>query len=59
VLGALFRSTLYQRNETELVILVTPYLSQPQSNPRAFPLPGDQVGQVTPPSTIPAGFVAN
>ena len=29
ILGALFRSTDYQRNETELVILVTPHLVQP------------------------------
>ncbi len=60
VLGALFRSTLYQRNETELVILVTPMLSEPQRNPRAFPLPGDRVGGVAPPAaSIPSGFVAN
>ena len=29
VLGALFRSTAYNRNETELVISVTPYLVDP------------------------------
>jgi pilus assembly protein CpaC len=29
VLGALFRSTSYQANETELVVLVTPYLIKP------------------------------
>jgi pilus assembly protein CpaC len=29
VLGTLFRSREYQRNETELVILVTPYVSRP------------------------------
>lgn len=29
VLGALFRSTAYKRNETELVIAVTPYLVDP------------------------------
>ena len=29
ILGALFRSTDFQRNETELVILVTPHLVQP------------------------------
>ena len=29
VLGALFRSTAYQRQETELVIAVTPYLVDP------------------------------
>ena len=60
VLGPLFRSTSYQRNETELVILVTPFVSQPQSNPRAFALPGDQVGRASPPpGAVPAGFVAN
>lgn len=31
VLGALFRSTSFQRNETELVIAVTPYLVDPLS----------------------------
>jgi pilus assembly protein CpaC len=35
VLGALFRSTQFQRNETELVIAVTPYLVDP--------LTGDEV----------------
>lgn len=30
ILGALFRSTEFQRNETELVIAVTPYLVDPQ-----------------------------
>jgi len=34
VLGALFRSTQFQRNETELVILVTPYLVRPVSDQR-------------------------
>ncbi|MBV8938730.1 MAG: type II and III secretion system protein family protein, partial [Alphaproteobacteria bacterium] len=29
ILGALFRSTNFQRNETELVIAVTPYLADP------------------------------
>ena len=31
VLGALFRSTRYRKNETELVIIVTPYLVKPVS----------------------------
>lgn len=34
VLGPLFRSTHFQRNETELVILVTPYLVRPVSDKR-------------------------
>ncbi|WP_420847941.1 type II and III secretion system protein family protein [Nitratireductor luteus] len=29
VLGALFRSRAFERNETELVIIITPYLSRP------------------------------
>ena len=33
VLGALFRSTRFQSNETELVILVTPYLVRPVDEP--------------------------
>lgn len=32
ILGALFRSQQYQRNETELVIIVTPYLVTPSGN---------------------------
>jgi len=31
ILGSLFRSTSFQRGETELVIIVTPYLVQPVS----------------------------
>jgi len=41
VLGALFRSTRYQRAETELVIIVTPYLVRPVSNPNQIALPLD------------------
>ena len=40
VLGALFRSTSYQRNETELVIIVTPYLVRPVSEQLALPTDG-------------------
>lgn len=32
ILGALFRSARFQRNETELVIIVTPYIVQPVSS---------------------------
>lgn len=32
ILGALFRSTSFQRNETELVIAVTPYIVDPLKN---------------------------
>jgi pilus assembly protein CpaC len=40
ILGALFRSTQYQRNETELVIIVTPYLVRPVSGQLADPTQG-------------------
>ena len=40
ILGALFRSTQYQRSETELVIIVTPYLVRPVSNQLASPSDG-------------------
>jgi pilus assembly protein CpaC len=40
VLGPLFRSTQFQHNETELVIIVTPYLVRPSSTPLATPLDG-------------------
>lgn len=52
VLGALFRSTSFQRNETELVIAVTPYLVDP--------LTGDEVRLPTdgyrPPSVMDQFF---
>jgi pilus assembly protein CpaC len=40
ILGALFRSTSYQRNETELVIIITPYLVRPVSGQLADPTQG-------------------
>lgn len=41
VLGALFRSTRFQSNETELVILVTPYLVRPFNEPQLAAAPTD------------------
>ena len=40
VLGALFRSTKFRRDETELVIVVTPYLVRPVSTQLATPADG-------------------
>ena len=40
IIGALFRSTSFRRAETELVIIVTPYLVQPV-NPNQIALPTD------------------
>jgi pilus assembly protein CpaC len=41
VLGALFRSDRFQRNETELVIIITPYVVRPTSDPVALRAPTD------------------
>ncbi|BDG73201.1 hypothetical protein Rmf_31300 [Roseomonas fluvialis] len=41
VLGALFRSDRFRRNETELVIIITPYLVRPVSDPSALATPLD------------------
>jgi pilus assembly protein CpaC len=40
ILGALFRSTAYKRQETELVIIVTPYLVRPVNGRMAAPTDG-------------------
>ena len=40
ILGALFRSTSFRRDETELVIIVTPYLVRPVSRHLAVPTDG-------------------
>ncbi len=41
VVGALFRSDSFQRNETELVIVVTPYLVRGVNDPANVKLPTD------------------
>lgn len=44
VLGALFRSSKFQRNETELIVIVTPHLVKPL-NLSKQPLPTDGYGE--------------
>jgi pilus assembly protein CpaC len=41
ILGTLFRSDRFRRNETELVIIITPYLVRPVSDPAALATPLD------------------
>ncbi|WP_374944643.1 type II and III secretion system protein family protein [Sphingomonas sp.] len=41
VIGALLRSNQFQRNETELVIVITPYLVKPVNNAADIALPTD------------------
>ena len=43
ILGALFRSTHFQKQETELVVIVTPYLTRPVSGQLATPIDGLRV----------------
>ncbi len=49
ILGALFRSSSFQKEETELVIIVTPYVVRPGSNPSQMSAPTDRI---EPPSDI-------
>jgi pilus assembly protein CpaC len=55
IIGALFRSEEYQRNESELVIMITPYLVEP---PVTQPVvsPAERVAQA-PGMAAPAGIV--
>ena len=41
ILGTLFRSTRYQRRETELVVLITPHLVAPLNPGEVPPMPGE------------------
>ena len=41
VLGALFRSSNFTRNESELIIIVTPYIVKPIADPKSIRLPTD------------------
>ncbi|MCC8938340.1 type II and III secretion system protein family protein [Bradyrhizobium sp. Arg62] len=43
VLGALFRSSSFKKSETELVIIVTPYIVRPGSNPNKMSAPSDRI----------------
>jgi pilus assembly protein CpaC len=52
ILGALFRSTSFKREETELVVIVTPYLVRPVSGQLATPVDGYRV-----PSDIQRDFL--
>ena len=47
VLGALFKSNSFQRGESELVIIVTPYIVRPVSDPTALRTPVDHFQPAT------------
>jgi pilus assembly protein CpaC len=42
IIGALFRSVRYERNETELVVLVTPHLVEAMNPGQVPALPGER-----------------
>jgi pilus assembly protein CpaC len=54
VLGALFRSRDYLEGETELVVIVTPYIVQP-TNPNSLQTPADGFRVANDPETILLG----
>ncbi len=54
VLGALFRSRDYAREETELMMIVTPYIAKP-SAPSALARPDDGYADATDPATLLMG----
>jgi pilus assembly protein CpaC len=56
VLGALFRSRDYQEGETELVVIVTPYLVQP-TNPNNLQTPADGLKIASDAETILLGHI--
>ncbi len=62
VLGQLFQSERFQRRETELVILITPYLVKP-SNTNDIALPNDRLAPADRPANRRdgngAGFIVN
>ena len=55
VLGLAFHNDDYKRSQSELVVLVTPYVVRAQSNPNAFHLPGQGW---TPPNLIQRFFMS-
>lgn len=54
IIGALFRSTQFQKGETELLIVVTPHLVQP-IRPDQVRLPTDRVADPDPATTVLMG----
>ena len=56
ILGALFRSRDYQRQETELMIIVTPYLARPVS-PQDVARPTDGLSDPTDLQSVMLGRV--
>ncbi|HTX47981.1 MAG TPA: type II and III secretion system protein family protein [Caulobacteraceae bacterium] len=58
ILGALFRSADWQRNETELVIIVTPHLTAPANSVKDLPNPLQETGEASAIDLILDGKIA-
>ncbi len=58
ILGPLFRSTNFQRNESELVVIVTPYITEPIADPHSIRLPTDGLAPANDIDRILRGRVA-
>ena len=43
IIGPLFRSSTFQNNQSELVVIVTPYIVKPTSDPNALKVPTDKL----------------
>ena len=56
ILGTLFRSRDYQRRETELMIMITPYIAKPVK-PNEVALPTDGFVDATDPQAVLLGRV--
>ena len=59
ILGALFRSSAYQKNETELVVVVTPYLVNDAGAPKLKADPTVQAGDVSDAEMFLLGLMEN
>ena len=55
IIGALFRSTAFQRDQTELVIIVTPYVVKPADSAKDLSLPTEKVRHSTALETLFTG----
>ncbi|TIX59475.1 MAG: type II and III secretion system protein family protein [Mesorhizobium sp.] len=59
ILGPLFRSSSFQKEESELVILVTPYIVRPGSNPNQMSAPTERAAPALNGGGAPTNSVAS
>lgn len=59
ILGALFRSSAYEKNQSELAIIVTPHIVRPVPVGEAIPLPGESLERPSTSSALLLGTVVS